>query len=139
MKRLLLSLGLVGVVAVGAAPAPAQVVVRVPFVRVETGGPFGGTYVRAPFVRIYSPGPRRSAAPRCPPPRNAGWGARAPSNTPPRAASSCASNSTARARRSSHADLGKPRGESASPGDRKLPIPGARGLALGLVPPVPTR
>jgi hypothetical protein len=36
-----------------AAPAWAQVVVRVPFVRVETGGP--GTYVRAPFVNLFIP------------------------------------------------------------------------------------
>src|SRR5262245_21068068 len=33
--------------------ASAQVSIRVPFVRVETGG--GGTYVRAPFVRVWAP------------------------------------------------------------------------------------
>ncbi len=33
--------------------AHAQVVVRAPFVRVETGGP--GTYVRAPFVNLFVP------------------------------------------------------------------------------------
>ena len=37
-----------------ASTASAQVVVRVPFVRVETGGP-AGTYVRAPFVNLFVP------------------------------------------------------------------------------------
>lgn len=40
--------------AVAASPAAAQVSIRLPFVRIDTGGP-GGTYVQAPFVRIYSP------------------------------------------------------------------------------------
>ncbi len=40
--------------AVFASSASAQVFVRAPFVRVETGGP-GGTYVRAPFVNLYIP------------------------------------------------------------------------------------
>lgn len=48
--RLLLS---VFVAAIGASSASAQVVVRVPFVRVETGG--GYTYVRAPFVNLFVP------------------------------------------------------------------------------------
>jgi hypothetical protein len=42
--------------AVGAivvSTASAQVSIRAPFVRVETGG--GGTYVRAPFVSLYFP------------------------------------------------------------------------------------
>lgn len=38
---------------IGASSASAQVVVRVPFVRVETGGPY--TYVRAPFVNLFIP------------------------------------------------------------------------------------
>jgi hypothetical protein len=37
----------------GAAPAAAQVRVRVPFVRVEVNG---GVYVRAPFVNLFVPG-----------------------------------------------------------------------------------
>lgn len=53
MKPALFSLGAVGAFACIASPALAQVVVRAPFVRVETGGPYG-TYVRAPFVRFYS-------------------------------------------------------------------------------------
>src|SRR5262245_5622457 len=36
-----------------ASAAQAQVFVRAPFVRVQTGGP--GTYVRAPFVSIFVP------------------------------------------------------------------------------------
>jgi len=38
------------------AGAQADVVVRAPFVRVQTGGP--GTYVRAPFVNIFVPSSR---------------------------------------------------------------------------------
>src|SRR4051812_34764471 len=63
MKRSAIGFGiakilLAGILVAGMAlRAPAQVVVRVPFVRVESGGPYGGTYVRAPFVRIFSPGP----------------------------------------------------------------------------------
>ncbi len=37
-----------------ASSASAQVFVRAPFVRVETGGP-AGTYIRAPFVNLYIP------------------------------------------------------------------------------------
>ena len=32
--------------------ALAQVDIKVPFVRVSTGGPGGGVYVRAPFVTV---------------------------------------------------------------------------------------
>lgn len=57
MKRTAIILGAAGIVwAVSGLPAPAQTVIRAPFVRVETGGPYGGTYVRAPFVRIFAPG-----------------------------------------------------------------------------------
>lgn len=38
-----------------AVPADAQVVIRAPFVQVETGS---GTYVRAPFVRVWVPNSR---------------------------------------------------------------------------------
>ena len=37
-----------------ASSASAQVSIRAPFVRVETGGP-AGTYVRAPFVNLFVP------------------------------------------------------------------------------------
>jgi hypothetical protein len=58
MKRMAISLGVAGIVwAVAQVPAAAQTVIRAPFVRVETGGPYGGTYVRAPFVRIFTGGP----------------------------------------------------------------------------------
>ena len=43
----------VGGLFTGASVASAQVSIRVPFVRVETGG--GYTYVRAPFVRVFVP------------------------------------------------------------------------------------
>lgn len=49
-KRILLSIVVVAIVATSAS---AQVVVRVPFVRVETGG--GYTAVRAPFVNLFVP------------------------------------------------------------------------------------
>ena len=52
MKRILL----VGIVvwAAGAAPASAQVYIRAPFVRVQTGP---GVFVQAPFVTIATPPP----------------------------------------------------------------------------------
>jgi hypothetical protein len=49
-KLITLSLG---ALAMMASSASAQVVVRAPFVRVETNGP--GTYVRAPFVNLFVP------------------------------------------------------------------------------------
>lgn len=49
--RTLLSLSIASLLA---SSASAQTVVRVPFVRIETGGP-GGTYVRAPFVNLFFP------------------------------------------------------------------------------------
>lgn len=49
-KRILLALVVVAIVTTS---APAQVVVRAPFVRVETGG--GYTAVRAPFVNLFIP------------------------------------------------------------------------------------
>jgi hypothetical protein len=58
MKQTAVSFGVAGMVwALVGSAAPAQTVIRAPFVRVETGGPYGGTYVRAPFVRLFTGGP----------------------------------------------------------------------------------
>lgn len=55
MFRLKFFLTAVAVVS-SASPALAQVSIRVPFVRIQTGGPGGGTYVRAPFVQVATGG-----------------------------------------------------------------------------------
>jgi hypothetical protein len=46
--------GLVGALA-WINPASAQVFIKAPFVRVQTGGPGGGVYVKAPFVTVNVP------------------------------------------------------------------------------------
>lgn len=51
LGRILLTVVVAGFMTMSAS---AQVVIRAPFVRVETGGP-AGTYVRAPFVNLFVP------------------------------------------------------------------------------------
>ncbi len=54
MRFGILPSALVGVLLV-ANGAAAQVFIKAPFVRVQTGGPGGGVYVRAPFVTVNIP------------------------------------------------------------------------------------
>ena len=70
MKKSICSLAALAATLALAAPAWADVVIRVPFVRVQVGD---GVYVRAPFVNLFVPsGPRVIMVPQAeqpPPPR----------------------------------------------------------------------